>query len=487
MKVYQLTQMQRPKNGVDGLSRSCRRYWRHWAVDKCGLALGLAALLQLGSVGAHAQIEDVSTAIYPMTEAYVETFYPLWFTFYQTTLASIIGSTNTLVGPDRITPIYQSVVAINDDTLYASTFVDISTEPLVVTIPSTRATYSILTLDLYGNIFSTGIPVGQPGTYAFTGPRWSGTLPPNVIAKSSQLDYFILIFRADKSNSMGDDLTAEAEAFRTATLAQPLTAYKSDRNGGATKVISVATFATPFKTGADLLIAKSPITFLRLLQAAVHFSNIPPLSTDEQFLSDTFDRLFKRGAVTGPAAADFAGGAQAAHAAILNRYLTHTGPTNWINFTNIGEWGRRVIDRAAITEFIQYGNGPSTAAYFHAFVDGQGLALDGRQPGGYVLTFAANQIPEFNRFWSVTAYTPEAIELIPNSRNKYVVASYTPGLVKNPNDGSISIYMSPTPPIGRPEANWLPVSRGPFNIMLRVYGPKFAPGTYTPPAILRMN
>jgi len=46
---------------------------------------------------------------------------------------------------------------------------------------------------------------------------------------------------------------------------------------------------------------------------------------------------------------------------ILDNYLNNTGRTNWITFTNIGAWGRNALDRASITEFIQFGNGRSTA------------------------------------------------------------------------------------------------------------------------------
>ena len=102
---------------------------------------------------------------------------------------------------------------------------------------------------------------------------------------------------------------------------------------------------------------------------------------------------------------------------------------------------------------------------------------------------SAGQQPEAKRFWSVTAYTPEAIELIPNAAEKYVVARYTPGLQTN-TDGSVSIYMTRDArelPSGVPEANWLPIPRRAFNIMLRVYGPdgSVAAGTYVPPPINR--
>jgi hypothetical protein len=90
------------------------------------------------------------------------------------------------------------------------------------------------------------------------------------------------------------------------------------------------------------------------------------------------------------------------------------------------------------------------------------------------------------RFWSLTAYTPEAIELVPNPAHKYAVASYTPDLQLN-NDGSLSVYMAQQLPAGVPMANWLPIPAGAFNIMLRVYGPKGSvkDNTYIPPGITR--
>jgi hypothetical protein len=102
------------------------------------------------------------------------------------------------------------------------------------------------------------------------------------------------------------------------------------------------------------------------------------------------------------------------------------------------------------------------------------------------MTFPPGGTPDASRFWSLTAYTPDAIELIPNAIDKYVVASYTPGLEANP-DGSISIYISETKPDEAPEANWLPVSDRAFNLMLRVYGvvPKsdVAKNKYVPPPV----
>ena len=67
-----------------------------------------------------------------------------------------------------------------------------------------------------------------------------------------------------------------------------------------------------------------------------------------------------------------------------------------------------------------------------------------------------------------------------------MVASYTPELQSNA-DGSLSVYLATERPPGVPEANWLPVPFGPFNIMLRIYGvvpnSNIANNTYIPPGI----
>ena len=78
--------------------------------------------------------------------------------------------------------------------------------------------------------------------------------------------------------------------------------------------------------------------------------------------------------------------------------------------------------------------------------------------------------PETSRFWSLTAYTEQAIELIPNPINKYVVASYSGAQLNS--DGSLSVFMAAERPEGVRFENWLPVANGPFNIVLRDYGPE---------------
>lgn len=452
---------------------------RRWAA---GLLVGLAcgAMAPAGAQSVVRQEQATPASIADVTRSYVVQFYPLWFSYYQTQRAN-----NRLIGPDRISPLYQTVVAINNDTLYASTLVNLSKEPVILTVPKTKATYSTLLLDPYGDIIDSGIPAETPGVYGLVGPAYEGKLPAGITPLYLPLDYMILIFRTDKFASDGKSMIPAAQTFRKSLKLQTLSDYKKDPTAGAAAIVPEIFFAKPFKTAADTLTTTAPITFLSQLQKAVAAPNTPPLSASAKALSDRFDRLFGDGTFTSDSKKlPFVQGTKAAHNLILNNYLNHRGSTNWINFTNIGDWNGAWLDRSSIAEFIQYGNAHSTAAYFHTFRDGMGLPLDGTNKRGYMLHFAKDQIPEAKRFWSLTVYTPESIELVKNDARKYEVASYSPGLHYN-RDGSLTILFTPKQPTAVPAANWVPIPAGPFNVMLRVYGPEgdVLDNRYLPPAI----
>jgi hypothetical protein len=439
------------------------------------------------SAGAKAQASAQDE--YATTVGYVSQFYPLWFTHYQ----SALGSINRMGGPNRVTPLFHYVVAVNVDTLYVSAFLDVSRNPVIVQVPATPANYSVFMVDAYCDVLSTTMPANTPGTYALYGPGFDPhSLPMTVTPVALPLNYVTLAFRVD-TWTKGVDTTAAGNAFRKGLSTMPLCAYEGETcpprtpPGGPAQILPEILFSVPFKTTADNLIKVDPIAFLRQLQRAVASVRTPPMSPPVKALSDHFNALFASSTGARP---EFARGARDAHSLIIDTYLKHTDANNWINFTNIGDWGPNVVQRSSITEFLQYGNNFKAAAYFHAFKDGNGSPLDGSDPNGYELTFSVQEIPDAQRFWSVTAYTPEAIELVPNSANVYHVASYTPGLVTNA-DGSITIHMATKLPPDVPAANWLPIPSGRFNVMLRVYGPtpggNVADGTYVPPPIVKVH
>src|SRR5271157_3728835 len=71
--------------------------------------------------------------------------------------------------------------APNADTLYTEAWLDVSSEPVILSIPDTGARYYIAPmLDGWSEVFKvagTYTTGNKAQTYAITGPGWSGTLP----------------------------------------------------------------------------------------------------------------------------------------------------------------------------------------------------------------------------------------------------------------------------------------------------------------------
>jgi hypothetical protein len=279
-------------------------------------------------------------------------------------------------------------------------------------------------------------------------------------------------------------MTDEARLFRRRVRMATLTDYKADSQAGATKILPELVFAYPLKLQADILAHYLPFSFLTRLQAGVESPVTQPKTAREQGIAARFNAYFGKRAFR----IQLERGTRAAHAAIINNWLNNkVGDSQWINFRDAGAWAdtpQGNLNRSSFNEFILFGNNIDAAAYYQTFNDGNGVPLDGSNGRVYTLRFEKDEIPANERFWSLTAYTPHAIELIPNDANKYAVASYTPGLV-TASDESITIVMSVSKPDGVPPANWLPVRDGRFNVMLRDYGPlgSVADGTYVPPPV----
>ena len=97
------------------------------------------------------------------------------------TMAPINQLANMPAFPDAS---FKDVVRANVDTLYSSAWLDLSTEPIVLSVPDTNGRYYLMPmLDAWTNVFAspgkrtTGT---TPGHFAITGPGWKGTLPDGV-------------------------------------------------------------------------------------------------------------------------------------------------------------------------------------------------------------------------------------------------------------------------------------------------------------------
>ena len=145
-----------------------------------------------------------------------------------------------------------------------------------------------------------------------------------------------------------------------------------------------------------------------------------------------------------------------------------------------GDWTLRAA--AALAGI--YGNNEVEALYPLLAADSDGNKPDcGRKR--YTLTFAKGQLPPANAFWSVTMYDAKTRLLVDNPIDRYVLGDRDK-LVSNA-DGSLDIYIQRDSPGPDKESNWLPVSTGPFTLLMRLYSPKddVLSGAWTPPPVNR--
>ena len=75
---------------------------------------------------------------------------------------------------------------------------------------------------------------------------------------------------------------------------------------------------------------------------------------------------------------------------------------------------------------------------------------------------------------------------MPNSSlNRFAVSGWRP--FKYDPDGSLDLYFQNESPGTDKEANWLPASKGPFNLTMRLYAPKSdaLTGKWNPPPVTK--
>lgn len=120
-----------------------------------------------------------------------------------------------------------------------------------------------------------------------------------------------------------------------------------------------------------------------------------------------------------------------------------------------------------------------------------GTPLDGSKHA-YTLTFAKDEYPPVNAFWSVTMYDGKTQLLIQNPIDRYLVNSPMLPQMKKNADGSLTLYVQKDSPGKDQESNWLPAPDGPIYLVMRLYWPKTEPpsilppgeGTWKPPALV---
>jgi hypothetical protein len=372
------------------------------------------------------------------------------------------------------------------DTLDSSGWLDVSGEPVILSLPDSHGRYvDARALDMWTNvIWSTGAQtdtrVGglKAKTIAFVPKDWQGTLPTNAKRIEVPTRYVWIDVRVQSNGK--HDLTAVRKLQRAIRVA-PLSVFNGD-----TRVASVVARSNPPDMGAS----GTPAAQVAALDANDFFNRLaqalpdnPPSPDDPHALNILGNLGVSPGEpVQLPKKASDAIAAGLAD----GRARVATPPSNllmangWKWFgDSVGNYGPDYALRA-YAAFTQLGVGTKDdEVRAMVALDSDGDALNGANR--YVIHFEPNRLPPVRGFWSITAYTKDGA--LGESAPAHVAVGDRNGAHRN-RDGSLDVTVSSAR--GK-SANWLPAPRADFQLVMRLYAPKpqATDGTWQPPAVVR--
>jgi hypothetical protein len=386
---------------------------------------------------------------------------------------------------------FKQVVRANVDTLYSSAFLDLSAEPLVLTLPDSHGRYYLFPMfDAWTDVFAspgTRTTGNGAGTFVIAGPGWNGTPPAGAQIFKSPTN---LVWILGRIEAHGPADYAAIHAMQDGVKLVPLSAYGAPYVAPKGSIDPSIDAKTP---PVDRLKAMSAEAYFTMLAALLKANPAP--ASDAPMLAT----LATIGVVPGQpfdakhlepklaAALDKSVRVALRKVAEAAR-ATGTTVNGWhVPDMILGNFGTHYDVRAVIALIAFGANLPQDAVYPTTFVDAAGQSFDGANH--YVLHFDKGQAPPVKAFWSVTLYDKDSF-FVENALKRQAVSSWMP-LVRN-TDGSIDIYIQHDSP-GKPkEANWLPApAAGPFNLTLRMYlpsteAPSLFDGSWAIPGVKRV-
>jgi len=454
-----------------------------------GSAVALPAIAQ-SAAAAITEQEAAAIAV----EAYAY-FYPLitmdltrkQLTNVESGKAALGGPVNTFASAPAFPPAdFRAVVRPNFDTLYSSGYLDLTKEPMVVSVPDTGGRYYLLPmLDMWSDVFAspgwrtTGT---QAGNFLVTPPGWSGTVPAGFTRIDAPTPYVWIIGRTKTDGPADYDAVHKIQAGYKIT---PLSEWNKPASPVAARIDPSVDMKTPPKRQVDTMPAGEYFAY-----AAELLKLHPPHLTDQPIIAQMKRLGIEPGKSFDIGKADPAVrkalelAPVAAHKLMEWKVATLAQVVNhWsMNTDTMGVYGNYYLKRAMVAQIGLGANVPEDAIYPLNLGDETGAPLDG--VNNYTLHFDKDATPPVNAFWSLTLYDGEGFQ-VANSLNRFAVSSWM-SFSYNP-DGSLDLYFQNESPGTDKEANWLPAPKGPFNLTMRLYAPKSAAltGRWNPPPIVK--
>src|SRR5271167_3021547 len=348
------------------------------------------------------------------------------------------GPMNTFSNyPTFPTADFRVVVRPNFDTLYSSGWLDLTNEPVIVSVPDTGGRYYLLPmLDMWTDVFAspgwrtTGT---QAGTFLVTPPGWRPDLrdrfidefmlPKDTQRIEASTPYVWIIGRTKTDGPPDYDAVHKIQAgYKVALLSE----FGKTPKPVPVKIDPSVDMKTPPKVQVDTMTAGVYFAY-----AAELLKLQPPHFTDEPILAQmkkigievgksfdigTLNPVVQRALETAP---------QDAQKLMAWKLPSLARVANdWsLNTDTMGVYGNYYLKRAIVTQLGLGANVPEDAIYPLNLGDESGKPLDGVNK--YTITFEKGAAPPVNAFWSITLYDAEGFQ-VGNSLNRFDVASWMP-------------------------------------------------------------
>lgn len=465
-------------------------------------AVGLMAVAMVPNSGLASMSEQEAHAI--GVEAYLYFYSIVTMDVTRKQLTNVEPGKATIGGPMNMFNNIQSfpaadmrvVVRPNFDTLYSSAWLDLTKEPVIVSVPDTGGRYYLIPmLDMWTDVFAspgwrtTGT---QAGNFIIVPPGWRPDLKDRLIEEfklpkdTQRIDaptpYVWVIGRTKTDGPQDYEAVHKVQAGYKVTA---LTRWGKTPEPVQVKIDPSVDMKTPPKTQVDTMPAGKFFAY-----AAELLKLHPPHITDEPIIAlmkrigiepgksfdmEKVDPIVKKALESVP---------EAAQKLMQWKIPTLAKVVNgWsMNTDTMGVYGNYYLKRAIVSQQGLGANLPGDAVYPLNLGDEAGRPLDGVNT--YTIHFDKGNLPPVNAFWSITLYDRDGFQ-VPNSLNRFAVSSWMP-FKYNP-DGSLDLYLQNESPGKDKEWNWLPAPKGPFNLTMRLYAPKQEAlvGKWNPPPVVR--
>jgi hypothetical protein len=388
---------------------------------------------------------------------------------------------------DYVNPDQRLVACPNQDVVYGAGSIALDISPVVVQVPDFGGrfwVYQMVDLRTDGFVQLGKMYGTTPGFYLLVGPDWHGETPKGING----------VFRSSTNTGFAaprifmDDTREDRLALQSVlpqVMMYPLSEYDGTmKSYDWSKIPKVAGTTS----GAGEAKWVFPDKFFDELPTV--FADAPPLPGEEARYAQVtavLDVMRSNPALKSA----MVKGAEEVEEQLISPLLQFRNwgeqlPYNWSTISNEAAFGTDYFTRTAVARSNILVNAPNETKYYYQDLDITGARLNGANR--YAVTFAKDQTPPVNGFWSLTLYNENHF-FAPNELNRYSLGTKNKTLKYN-TDGSLTIYVQADAPPEAQRNNWLPAPKGAdFSLFVRAYWPKTAviDGSWTPPGAQKSN